>query len=85
MEEIIQFGKKSLTNMPFHYIVPSPSTNLVFKYILTSIKATNAILSVFNFEGIHIVQNSSHMNFVFRKKWLAKFSAKVVPPPFFVA
>ena len=27
--EIIQFGKKLWTNMPFHYIVPSPSTALI--------------------------------------------------------
>ena len=24
-----QFGKRSCSNMPFHYIVPSPSTTLV--------------------------------------------------------
>ena len=28
MEENFQFGKKAWTNMPFHYIVPSPSTTL---------------------------------------------------------
>ena len=29
MYEIIQFGKKSWTNMPFHYILSSSSTALV--------------------------------------------------------
>ena len=28
--KIIQFGKKSWTNMPFHYIVPNPSTALIY-------------------------------------------------------
>ena len=27
-KKIIQFGKKSWSNMPFHYRVPSPSTAL---------------------------------------------------------
>ena len=28
LKKIIQFGKKSWTNMSFHYILPSPSTAL---------------------------------------------------------
>ena len=33
-EKWIQFGKKSWTNMPFHYIVPSPSIDLFCTLLL---------------------------------------------------